>query len=71
MKILPISVNGKTKHITAQDFEEVGKKYGIKNTVKIIAQINEIASQWKTFAQKVKLSETRTNAIEAQITTLK
>lgn len=64
---LPISVNGKTKQITTQDFEEVGKKYGIKNTVKIIAQINEIASQWKTFAQKVKLSEERRDIIRKQI----
>jgi len=48
-----LSLNGKRKDITKEDLLVIGKSIKNKKSEAIIREINDIVSQWKTFADQV------------------
>ncbi|MEA1897219.1 MAG: type II toxin-antitoxin system HipA family toxin [Bacteroidota bacterium] len=58
-----LSVNGKRKNISRDDFLLVAKVMNIKKAENIINQINEIVQNWKNYAGRVDVSNDKTIAI--------
>lgn len=54
-KTHPISINGKVKDISTEDFFAVGKRFGVKNIQAIIDATKKALNQWETLAEKNKL----------------
>ena len=50
-----LSINGKRKNITRQDLLAVGKSMNIKNTEEIIDKVSNVVSNWKDYADAVKV----------------
>ena len=50
-----LSINGKRKDITKEDLLYVAKSMNIKKANQIIQQINDVVSQWDTFADEAKV----------------
>lgn len=61
----PISINGKTKNITLEDFNAIAKRFGIKNTNRIHKEIITAISQFRMFSERLKLDQDTTNTIES------
>ncbi len=51
-----LSINGKRTNFTKQDLLEVGKSIKNKKAAETIDEISEVVSQWKSFADQVKVS---------------
>jgi serine/threonine-protein kinase HipA len=58
-----LSVNGKRKDITRQDFLSVAKNMNIKKADKIVNRINEIVRRWPEFAEETKVKPDLRDAI--------
>lgn len=58
-----LSVNGKRKDITRDDFLSVAKNMNIKKPGNIIAQINETVKNWKSYAEETKVKPELRDAI--------
>jgi len=65
-----LSVNGKRENITFDDFMEVAKNMNIKKAKDIVAQINEVVSNWKNYARKVNVDTQLIKAIEKTLISL-
>lgn len=50
-----LSINGKRKNITRQDLLSVGKSMNIKNAAEIIDKVSNVVSNWKDYANAVKV----------------
>jgi serine/threonine-protein kinase HipA len=50
-----LSINGKRKNITRQDLLAVGKSMNIKNAEEIINKVSNVVSNWKDYADVVKV----------------
>jgi serine/threonine-protein kinase HipA len=59
-----LSINGKRKDITRQDFISVAKKMNIKRSEQIIDQILEVVSNWIVYAEKADVGDSLKNAIK-------
>ncbi|MCX6235745.1 MAG: type II toxin-antitoxin system HipA family toxin [Bacteroidetes bacterium] len=59
-----LSVNGKRKDITRDDFLSVAKKMNIKKAENIVNQINKTVQNWKHYATQVDVSPELTGAIQ-------
>jgi len=58
-----LSVNGKRKDITRDDFLSVAKNMNIKKAGNIITQINEVVRRWKSYAEETKVKPELRDAI--------
>lgn len=67
----PISVNGKNDNISANDFEVIGKEYGLKSTTKLIEKVNRVAKSWMDYADRVSLSPAKAETINNHLEPLK
>lgn len=59
-----LSVNGKRKNITRDDFLSVAKQMNIKKAENIIKQISNVVQNWKQYAEQVSLGNDLTTAIQ-------
>lgn len=50
-----LSVNGKRKNISRDDFISVAKQMNIKKAPGIVAEINKIVSEWNAYAEQTKV----------------
>lgn len=62
-----LSINGKRTNITKDDLLIVGKSIKYKRAAETIEQISHIVSQWKTFADEVKVSPKLRDEIAATL----
>jgi len=62
-----LSVNGKRKGITKDDFLSVAKQMNIKRASAIIDHINNVVRNWKNYAGQVNVSPELTNAIQSTL----
>jgi serine/threonine-protein kinase HipA len=58
-----LSVNGKRKNITSDDFLSVAKNMNIKKAGNIITQINETVKNWQSYAEEIKVKPELRDAI--------
>ena len=59
-----LSINGKRKNITLNDFLTIGKSMNIKNAKDIIKQVRESVSEWDKFANQVGVDAAKKMAIK-------
>ena len=59
-----LSINGKRKNITLDDFLTIGKSMNIKNAKDIIKQVRESVSEWDKFANQVGVDAAKKMAIK-------
>jgi len=59
-----LSINGKRKNITLDDFLTIGKSMNIKNAKDIIKQVGESVSKWDKFANQVGVDTAKKIAIK-------
>jgi len=59
-----LSINGKRKNITLDDFLTIGKSMNIKNAKDIIKQVRESVSEWDKFANQVGVDTAKKIAIK-------
>ena len=59
-----LSINGKRKNITIDDFFVIGKSMSIKNTKEIVKQVGNKVGQWEKFANQVGVEEKKKKAIK-------
>lgn len=59
-----LSINGKRKNITLDDFLTIGKSMNIKNAKDIIMQVGETVSEWDKFAKQVGVDAAKKMAIK-------
>jgi serine/threonine-protein kinase HipA len=64
-----LSINGKRKGITYDDFLKLAKNMNIKNAKKIIEEVNLTVSHWKQFASEVNVSSEITEHIANNLIT--
>ncbi|MFT7343888.1 MAG: serine/threonine-protein kinase HipA, partial [Lentimonas sp.] len=64
-----LSINGKRKGITYDDFLKLAKNMNIKNAKKIIEEVNLTVSHWKKFASEVNVSSEITEHIANNLIT--
>ena len=50
-----LSINGKRKDFTKSDLLQIGKSISCKNAASILEEIQEVVSQWKSYAKEVEL----------------
>jgi serine/threonine-protein kinase HipA len=62
-----LSVNGKRKNIEKEDLLVIGKSIKNKKAVAVIEEISKTVSQWKKFADAVKISPKLRDAIAATL----
>lgn len=62
-----LSINGKHTHITRDDLLIIGKSIKNKNAAETIEEISNTVSQWKTFADEVKVSPRLRDEIAATL----
>jgi serine/threonine-protein kinase HipA len=55
-KTQPLSINGKVKNITSEDFLTISNKYGIKSAEKIMGEIKDAVLSFEEIAIKMKLN---------------
>lgn len=62
-------INGKSEHLTVNDFMETAKFAGIKKSDvrNCIEQIEDAVQQWESFAQSAKLSESNIERVKAEL----
>jgi serine/threonine-protein kinase HipA len=60
-----LSINGKRTNITRKDLQSFGKSMNIKNVEEIIDKLSSVISNWKTYANTVKVEDKLRNAIGA------
>lgn len=65
-----LSVNGKRKDITRNDFLSVAKNMNIKKADKIITGINEVVKRWSEFAEETKVNADLRDAIKKTLINL-
>lgn len=65
-----LSINGKHKNISKEDFLTISKANNIKKGEKIIEEINSIVKEWKRFASKADVRKDLTNTIQKNLHTL-
>jgi serine/threonine-protein kinase HipA len=58
-----LSINGKRKDITREDFLSVAKNMNIKKAGNIILQINEVVKNWQSYAEETKVNPELRDAI--------
>lgn len=58
-----LSINGKREHFQLDDLLAIGHSIRCKSASEIIQEINKVVSQWKTYAQACKVSNTLTQTI--------
>lgn len=59
-----LSINGKRKNITLDDFLTIGKSMNIKNAKDIIMQVGETVSEWDKFAKQAGVDAAKKMAIK-------
>jgi serine/threonine-protein kinase HipA len=59
-----LSINGKRKNITLEDFLVIGKSMNIKNAKEIIKQVGEKVGEWEEFANQVGVDTAKKKAIK-------
>lgn len=59
-----LSINGKRKNITLDDFLTIGKSMNIKNAKDIITQVGETVAEWDKFANQVGVDTAKKIAIK-------
>ena len=59
-----LSINGKRKNITLDDFLTIGKSMNIKNAKNIIKKVGETVSKWEKFANQVGVDTAKKKAIK-------
>jgi serine/threonine-protein kinase HipA len=62
-----LSINGKRTHITKDDLLTIGKSIKHKKAAETIEEIGNTVSQWKTFADEVKVSPKLRDEIAATL----
>jgi serine/threonine-protein kinase HipA len=62
-----LSINGKRTHITKDDLLTIGKSIKHKKAAETIEEISNTVSQWKTFADQVKVSPKLRDEIAATL----
>eukprot|EP01136_Pigoraptor_vietnamica_P023484 Opistho-1_new@75609 len=62
-----LSVNGKRKEITKDDFLTVGKSMNIKNAKAIIEEVNAVVSNWEHYAEKAGVDEQKKASIASTL----
>jgi serine/threonine-protein kinase HipA len=62
-----MAVNGKFAQITKADFLEVADRFIIPNANKVISQVVDAVSNWRTFATKANMVETEIQRIQRDI----
>jgi serine/threonine-protein kinase HipA len=60
-----LSINGKRTNITRKDLQSFGKSMNIKNVEEIIDKLSSVISNWKTYANTVKVEDKLRVAIGA------
>ena len=50
-----LSINGKRKNFSNSDFLSIAKSMNIKKAEQIILQVQEVVSQWKSYASEVEV----------------
>ena len=58
------SVMGESKNVSEEVLEKLGKEFGIQYPRRIIEQVKETRSQWKTYAKNVGVSLASTTMID-------
>ncbi|MBA5245902.1 type II toxin-antitoxin system HipA family toxin [Marnyiella aurantia] len=66
-----LSINGKRQGFTKQDLITVGESIKSKKSEAIIDEITDVVSQWKTFADKTKVTPSLRNEIGKTLLNLK
>lgn len=59
-----LSINGKRKNITLNDFLEIGKAMNIKNVKDIVKQVNDSVGQWEKFANQAGVDKKKKQEIK-------
>jgi len=59
-----LSINGKRKNITLNDFLEIGKAMNIKNVKDIVKQVNDNVGQWGKFANQAGVDKKKKQEIK-------
>ena len=59
-----ININGKNNDITTGDILAVGEKFGIKKKESILADIGEVISNFRHYADKYNYPKTKATAID-------
>jgi len=62
-----LSINGKRKDITRNDFLALAKSINIKKAEKIVLEINEKVNSWNTYAEETKVKPALRDAINATL----
>lgn len=62
-----LSVNGKRRNITYEDFKSVADNMNIQNSADIVGHIQEVVNKWRQYASRVNVSDQLTNGIEATL----
>jgi len=65
-----LSVNGKRRDITRNDFLSVAKNMNIKKADKIITRINEVVKRWPEYAEETKVNANLRDAIKKTLISL-
>ncbi|MGQ3012390.1 MAG: type II toxin-antitoxin system HipA family toxin [Flavobacteriales bacterium] len=60
-----LSINGKRSNITREDLLQVGRSMNIKNAENIISKIAEVVSDWKSYADAVRVDVQLRDSIKA------
>jgi serine/threonine-protein kinase HipA len=62
-----LSINGKRTNIAKEDLLVIGKSIKNKKAAEVICEINETVSNWKTFADEVKVPPNLRDEIDATL----
>jgi serine/threonine-protein kinase HipA len=65
-----LSVNGKRRDITRNDFLSVAKNMNIKKADKIITRVNEVVQRWPDFAEETRVNADLRDAIKKTLINL-
>lgn len=65
-----LSVNGKRKDITREDFLSVAKNMNIKKAGNIVTQINDVVKNWQSYAEEIRVKPEMRDAINKTLINL-